>query len=103
MSSDGTKMKARYKSYCEECFFTIWKNEEIWFDGKPKHLNCIKSLRDDTPRTLKPSYERNVFFVTKKQMIEIVKSKRKIRKKKNNLKKMADDYIKDNGREINQS
>lgn len=80
MKNEYMIINSKFKSYCYDCHFTIWKNEKIKYSGKPRHLNCIKCLEDQTPRTLNNSYKKNVGDFTKKQMISILKGKKGRRK-----------------------
>lgn len=51
-------INARFKSHCQTCYFTIFKNERIGFNGKAYHLDCIKALRDTYPRSMDKNKER---------------------------------------------
>jgi hypothetical protein len=49
-------MRSRYKGFCWTCHYTIWLNEQIKFDGRAKHLDCLGALHDDTPRQMDPHW-----------------------------------------------
>lgn len=70
-------IKCKFKTYCFECNYTIWKNELIKYSGKCRHINCIKSLRDETPRLINPNYLCKGGKINKKDMILILKDRKK--------------------------
>jgi hypothetical protein len=49
-------IRSRYKGFCWTCHYTIWLSERIKFDGRAKHLDCVKALHDDTPRQMDPRW-----------------------------------------------
>ncbi len=53
-----SNIKSKFKGYCKDCHFTIWQGESIKYDGKSHHLDCIKAIKDKTPRTLHPHWEK---------------------------------------------
>lgn len=75
MEETFTIIKAKYQGYCFKCYYTIWKNENIKYSGKARHLNCVTALKDPTPRKLNPSYEKRVGKINKTKMIKLLKSK----------------------------
>jgi hypothetical protein len=51
-----TNLRSKYKSYCWECHYTIWVNEEIKYNGKARHVDCARALMDNTPREIDSRY-----------------------------------------------
>lgn len=79
MNKEYTIIPSKFKGYCFECYFTIWKNENIKFSGKARHIDCLKALKDETPRQLNPAFKKTMGKVTKNQMIIIIKGKMKVK------------------------
>ena len=49
-------MKSKYKGTCSICHYTIWRGEDIEYNGKPKHLDCKAALIDKSARELDQRY-----------------------------------------------
>ena len=75
-------MLAKFKGYCFNCHFTIWKNERIKYSGKARHVNCYEALKDETPRSLNPKYVGADSKISRKQMVILIKDKANKRKNK---------------------
>lgn len=61
-------IKAKYKSYCKDCYHTIWKGERIKYDGQVHHLDCLKAIADPTPRQMNPQMKRTIGKVKKRRV-----------------------------------
>lgn len=48
---------SKYNGYCNKCHYTFFKNEEIKWNGKGTHLDCVEALGDTYPRRLNPKYK----------------------------------------------
>lgn len=69
-------MNARYQGYCNRCHYTIWKGENIQYDGKAYHFDCVVSLQDATPRILNPQYVKTYGKVDKIKLAKQLNEKR---------------------------
>lgn len=66
---EETLLHARYKGYCTVCHHTIWRGEQIKYNGKTsKHVDCLVALRDGTPRVMDKKYEAILGRVNKKKL-----------------------------------
>ena len=72
------EIKAKFRSYCATCHYTVWQNERVNYDGKSvTHLECFKALQDETPRILHPHYVNTLGRVDKDKLMETANRKGK--------------------------
>lgn len=50
------KIRSKFSSYCSKCHYTIWFGELVWYDGRARHLDCTRAIKDSTPRVLDERY-----------------------------------------------
>ena len=67
-------INAKYRTHCQTCYFTIFKNERMGYDGKAYHLDCITALKDEFPRSMDKTKERIYGKVNRTKWAEHLKS-----------------------------
>jgi hypothetical protein len=70
-----TYINAKYSGYCNTCYFTIFKNEKIRFNGSAHHLNCETAISDQLPRKVNPSLISVLGKVDRKRMRKMLETK----------------------------
>lgn len=50
------EITAKYKGFCNHCHYTVWRGEQVWLQGKVRHLDCAAALKDKSPRVLDERY-----------------------------------------------
>lgn len=73
-------IKAKYKGYCFKCHYTIWNNELIVLTGKVSHIDCMKALKDKTPRQLDNKYLGIYGQTNKKKMKKLLNDPKRLNK-----------------------
>lgn len=68
------EIKAKFRSYCATCHYTVWQNERVNYDGTSvTHLDCVQALKDKTPRKLHPNFLNTWGEIKKHKLIKAAK------------------------------
>lgn len=70
-----TLMRSKYKGFCSKCHYTIWQNEQIWFNGTATHFDCLEALKDKSQRDIDWKYVKTLGKVNKKKLRETIERK----------------------------